>query len=86
VGTSGAIRGVTFDFWNTLVYEDRGHLRGRRLDRWAGILETDIAGGRALGMTTVRFTGINDDDSQPEPEADHVVDDNGRLPIVLGIG
>ena len=30
---------VTFDFWNTLVHEDRGHLRGRRLQAWAGILE-----------------------------------------------
>ena len=34
-----AIEAVTFDFWNTLVYEDRGHLRGRRLEAWAGILE-----------------------------------------------
>lgn len=33
------VRGVTFDFWNTLVHEDRGHLRGRRLEAWAGILE-----------------------------------------------
>ncbi len=32
-------RAVTFDFWNTLIYEERGHLRGRRLDAWAGILE-----------------------------------------------
>lgn len=34
-----AVEAVTFDFWNTLVYEERGHLRGRRLDAWAGILE-----------------------------------------------
>ena len=34
-----AIEAVTFDYWNTLVYEERGHLRGRRLDAWAGILE-----------------------------------------------
>jgi FMN phosphatase YigB (HAD superfamily) len=33
------VRAVTFDFWNTLVFEERGHLRGRRLDAWAGILE-----------------------------------------------
>jgi hypothetical protein len=27
------IEGVTFDFWNTLIYEpQQGHLRGRRLD------------------------------------------------------
>lgn len=30
---------VTFDFWNTLCFEDRGHLRGRRLDAWSGLLE-----------------------------------------------
>lgn len=240
---SGAVRGVTFDFWNTLVFEDRGHLRGRRLERWAGILEdagypaerahlgaiydevwddyvhswranqqflvaqaaeraveqlgfevgpdvraalidafgragegaelhlvpgvatcvtalsdtgvalgivcdvgftpsrilkaflgaqgllerfdavafsdevgvykpdpaifehalagmgvapveaahvgdlrrTDVAGARALGMTTVRFAGVNDDDSQTEPEADFVVSDYGELPGVLGL-
>jgi putative hydrolase of the HAD superfamily len=34
-----AIEAVTFDYWNTLVYEERGHLRGRRLEAWAGILE-----------------------------------------------
>ncbi|MGH9184746.1 MAG: HAD family hydrolase [Acidimicrobiales bacterium] len=30
---------VTFDFWNTLVYEERGHLRDRRLSAWLGVLE-----------------------------------------------
>jgi putative hydrolase of the HAD superfamily len=34
-----AVEAVTFDYWNTLVYEDRGHLRGRRLEAWAGIFE-----------------------------------------------
>lgn len=34
-----AIDAVTFDYWNTLVWEERGHLRGRRLDAWSGILE-----------------------------------------------
>ncbi|MCA1833665.1 MAG: HAD family hydrolase [Actinomycetota bacterium] len=33
------IRAVTFDYWNTLVYEERGHLRGKRAAAWAGILE-----------------------------------------------
>jgi FMN phosphatase YigB (HAD superfamily) len=33
------VAAVTFDFWNTLVYEERGHLHGRRLEAWAGILE-----------------------------------------------
>ena len=34
-----AIEAVTFDYWNTLVYEERGHLRNRRMDAWMGILE-----------------------------------------------
>ncbi len=34
-----AVEAVTFDYWNTLVYEERGYLRGRRLEAWAGILE-----------------------------------------------
>ena len=33
------IRAVTFDHWNTLVYEEVGSLRGARLDEWMGILE-----------------------------------------------
>ena len=33
------IDAVTFDFWNTLMYEERGHLRGRRMAAWLGILE-----------------------------------------------
>ena len=33
------IEAVTFDHWNTLVYEEVGALRGARLDEWIGILE-----------------------------------------------
>ena len=33
------IEAVTFDHWNTLVYEEAGALRGARLDEWIGILE-----------------------------------------------
>src|SRR5688572_28057747 len=33
------IEAVTFDFWNTLMYEEAGLLRGRRLAAWLGILE-----------------------------------------------
>lgn len=35
---------------------------------------TDVAGARRAGLTSVRFTGIYDD-AEPEPEADHVIDD-----------
>jgi putative hydrolase of the HAD superfamily len=34
-----AIEAVTFDHWNTLVYEEVGLLRDRRLEAWAGVLE-----------------------------------------------
>jgi putative hydrolase of the HAD superfamily len=30
---------VTFDYWNTLVWEEAGHQRGRRMEAWAGLLE-----------------------------------------------
>lgn len=33
------IEAVTFDHWNTLVYEDAGALRDARLASWLGILE-----------------------------------------------
>jgi putative hydrolase of the HAD superfamily len=33
------IEAVTFDFWNTLMFEEAGHLKGRRLAAWIGILE-----------------------------------------------
>jgi putative hydrolase of the HAD superfamily len=46
---------------------------------------TDVAGARAMGMTAVRFTGVFDDTSQPEPEGHHVVDSHAILPAALGI-
>ena len=48
------------------------------------IRRTDVAGALAMGMVAVRYTGISDDDSQPEPEAHHVVADYAELPAVLG--
>lgn len=39
-GRSGPrVDAITFDYWNTLVYEDRGQLRDRRVEAWLGILE-----------------------------------------------
>ncbi len=46
---------------------------------------TDVAGARAMGMVSVRYTGINDDDTQPEPEADNVIAHHSELPEALGI-
>jgi HAD superfamily hydrolase (TIGR01549 family) len=30
---------VTFDYWNTLCWEEVGHMRGLRIEAWAGLLE-----------------------------------------------
>ena len=35
----GRFDAVTFDYWNTLVWEESGHLAGRRKEAWAGLLE-----------------------------------------------
>jgi putative hydrolase of the HAD superfamily len=48
---------------------------------------TDVAGAKGMGMTSVRYTGMFDDDTADQPEADHVIDDHRVLPgIVLGDG
>jgi FMN phosphatase YigB (HAD superfamily) len=44
---------------------------------------TDVAGARAAGLTTVRYRGIEDDDSDL-PEADRVIDDLSELLAGLG--
>jgi putative hydrolase of the HAD superfamily len=46
---------------------------------------TDVAGALGMGMVAVRYTGIEDDASQPEPEGHHVVDHFDRLPAALGV-
>jgi FMN phosphatase YigB (HAD superfamily) len=45
-------------------------------------LRTDVAGARALGMMSVRYSGIYDD-PEPGPEADLVVHDLAQLPAAL---
>jgi FMN phosphatase YigB (HAD superfamily)/predicted kinase len=44
---------------------------------------TDVAGARALGMTTVRIRQLYDDDPSPHPDADHVVDSHAELVALL---
>jgi len=47
---------------------------------------TDVAGARALGMTSVRYRYFHDAPEDSGPEADHVVDAHERVPVVLGVG
>jgi putative hydrolase of the HAD superfamily len=44
---------------------------------------TDVAGARALGMTSVRYTGVYDDPDTEGAEADLVVDHYRHLPAQL---
>lgn len=44
---------------------------------------TDVAGAKAVGMGTVRFRGVHDDDSEG-PEADAVIDHLHELVSLLG--
>jgi putative hydrolase of the HAD superfamily len=51
---------------------------------------TDVAGAKAMGMTAVRYRGVNDnvevvDDGHPRPEADIVIDDHAQLIEALGL-
>jgi FMN phosphatase YigB (HAD superfamily) len=46
---------------------------------------TDVAGARALGMTTIRYTAFRDVPATEGVEADHVIDDHRRIPALLGI-
>jgi putative hydrolase of the HAD superfamily len=49
------------------------------------IRRTDIAGARGMGMVAVRYTGVSDDATQPEPEGDHVIAHHDQLLAALGI-
>jgi putative hydrolase of the HAD superfamily len=49
------------------------------------IRRTDIAGARGMGMVAVRYTGVSDDQTQPDPEGDHVVAHHDQLAGALGL-
>ena len=46
---------------------------------------TDIAGAIGMGMRSLRYRGVTDDDPAHGPEADHVVDDHAQVPGLLGL-
>jgi FMN phosphatase YigB (HAD superfamily) len=49
------------------------------------IRRTDVAGARAMGMLSVRYTGISDDGTRPRPEADVVISHHRELPAAVGL-
>jgi putative hydrolase of the HAD superfamily len=48
-------------------------------------LRTDVAGARAMGMTSVRYTGLHDDLAEGFAEADVVLASHGKLAAALGL-
>ena len=46
------VEAVTFDFWNTLVRDDRGHRARRGVDAWLGLLDGDGRRARARARST----------------------------------
>ncbi len=46
---------------------------------------TDVAGALGMGMLSLRYRGVTDDDPAHGPEADVVVDDHAQVPGFLGV-
>ena len=66
--------------------EGLGNPAPERVAHVGDIRRTDVAGALDMGMVAVRYTGIEDDDSQPEPEGHHVIGHFDRLAAALGVG
>ncbi len=64
--------------------EGLGGMDPSRVAHVGDLRRTDVAGAIAMGMVAVRYTGVFDDQTMPEPEADHVVADMRKLPETLG--
>jgi FMN phosphatase YigB (HAD superfamily) len=65
--------------------EGLGNPAPERVAHVGDIRRTDVAGAQAMGMIAVRYTGVSDDQSQPEPEADFVIASHAELLDVLGV-
>jgi FMN phosphatase YigB (HAD superfamily) len=66
------------------VLRDLGGIAPERVAHTGDRLRTDVAGARAMGMVSVRYTAIFDDDSDL-PEADHVVSSHAEMLDALGL-
>jgi putative hydrolase of the HAD superfamily len=65
--------------------EGLGGIDPARAAHVGDLRRTDVAGARAVGMTTVRYAGVYDDPAEDEPEADHVIADHADLLPALGL-
>lgn len=68
--------------------EGLGGVEPRHAAHVGDLRRTDIFGAQSMGMTAVRYTGVQDDPAMPDApviEADHVIGHHTDLPGVLGI-
>jgi putative hydrolase of the HAD superfamily len=68
--------------------EGLGGIDPARAAHVGDLRRTDIAGARAVGMTAVRYVGVNDDpvpEGGPTVEGHHVLADHADLLAVLGV-
>jgi len=62
-----------------------GNPEPQRVAHVGDLRRTDVAGANAMGITSVRYTGVFDDDPQNGPEADIVVKHHLELLPALGL-
>jgi HAD superfamily hydrolase (TIGR01549 family) len=62
-----------------------GGVAAARTAHVGDIRRTDVAGAKGMGMVAVRYTGVSDDHTQPEPEGDHVISHHRQLAGALGL-
>jgi putative hydrolase of the HAD superfamily len=62
-----------------------GGIAPERAAHVGDLRRTDVGGAKAMGMTTVRYNGVFDDDADL-PDADHVLADHADLVAALGLG
>jgi FMN phosphatase YigB (HAD superfamily) len=67
--------------------EGLGEVDPSRAAHVGDLRRTDVRGAKSMGMTAVRYRGVQDDagDDVHQIEADHVLDDHADLPSVLGL-
>jgi putative hydrolase of the HAD superfamily len=60
-----------------------GGLTAAEVAHIGDLRRTDMAGARAMGMTAIRYRGIDDDPPDHGPEGHHVLDDHAGLVALL---
>ena len=62
-----------------------GGIAPNRAAHIGDLRRTDIAGAKGMGMLSLRYRGVTDDDPDHGPEGDIVIDDHADVPAALGL-